>query len=79
MWGLLPRTTQVSVLVAIVVYSGWVISEVTKLATGTAMSPLKSAPIVTTILRHHVATATTLDRFFDPGHVRVMFYRSKSL
>jgi hypothetical protein len=31
------------------------------------------------LLRHHVATATTLDGLCDFRHVRYMFYRSRPL
>jgi hypothetical protein len=44
------------------------------------MADLKrQAGFVGKLLRHHVATATTLDGLCDFRHVRYMFYRSRPL
>lgn len=50
MWGLLPRGTQISIAVALVAYAGWVVSEASKLLTGSAISPLKSTSLVAAII-----------------------------
>lgn len=46
MWGLLPRGTQVSIVVLVVVYVGWIISEVSTLLNGVPIAPIKSASLV---------------------------------
>lgn len=50
MWELLPRGTQISIIVALVAYSGWAVSEVFRLLTGTPISPLKSTSLVALIV-----------------------------
>jgi hypothetical protein len=49
-WGLLPRSAQIGVAVVVVVYAAWVVSEVSTLLTGPAISPLKSTSLVSTII-----------------------------
>jgi hypothetical protein len=49
-WGLLPRGTQITILVLLVVYAGWMVSEISTLLTGTPVSPLKSVSMVATII-----------------------------
>jgi hypothetical protein len=50
MWGLLPRSAQITIVVGLVAYAGWVVSEASQILTGTAISPLKSTSLVGTII-----------------------------
>ncbi len=50
MWGLLPRSTQITIIVLLVVCAGWVVSAVSWFFTGTPISPLKSTSLVATII-----------------------------
>jgi hypothetical protein len=50
MWGLIPAATRSTIFVALVVYVGWLISEVANLVTGSPMSPFKSMGIVSSVI-----------------------------
>jgi hypothetical protein len=50
MWGLLSRSTQITIIVLLVVYAGWVVSEASTLLTGTPEAPTKSTSLVGIII-----------------------------
>jgi hypothetical protein len=50
MWDLIPRTTRLTIIVLLVAYFGWFISWADQLITGNAMTPLKSASMVTSAI-----------------------------
>lgn len=50
MWSLLSRGSQIGIMVALVTYAGWFVSEVSRFMTGQAISPLKSTSLVGTII-----------------------------
>ncbi len=50
MWGLLPRSAQITISVLLVVYAGWVVSEVHTLLTGLPLAATQSISIVGMII-----------------------------
>jgi hypothetical protein len=49
-WGLLPRSTQTSIVVVLVVCTGWLLSATSTALLGTPISPLKSTSLVGTLI-----------------------------